>query len=304
MLNKVKFLFFGNYFYGICAVSLSIEASLQQGLIINTALYYIILFLGTVLFYTYAYAHINEPNSNNIRTRWYSKHFNSIKIRQIIRVVLIIIFSIYYINEKISIPYFFHFLENKKSLLVFITFPITGLLYYGISSTGLSKYNIRSIGWLKPILIGFTWAGIVTIYPSIFSSAEQQNIFSLNTIHYLLFIKNMMFITVLCIMFDIKDYASDYNKSLKTFVVHFGLRNTIFYILIPLSALGLSTFLVYGASHHFSILKLIINTLPFILLIQTAYSMKARKSIFYYLIVIDGLMLVKAICGSLAMIYF
>jgi hypothetical protein len=36
-------------------------------------------------------------------------------------------------------------------------------------------------------------------------------------------------------MFDIKDYAADHNHQLKTFVVRYGLRKTIFYILIPLT---------------------------------------------------------------------
>jgi hypothetical protein len=43
--------------------------------------------------------------------------------------------------------------------------------------------------------------------------------------------------------------------------------------------------------------------IPFVALIAVAYSMHRRKSIFYYLIVIDGLMLVKALCGITAMTF-
>jgi 4-hydroxybenzoate polyprenyltransferase len=111
-----------------------------------------------------------------------------------------------------------------------------------------------------------------------------------------------MFISVLGIMFDIKDYAADHNRQLKTFVVHLGLRKTIFYILLPLCGIGLGTFLFYAFAHHFLLLRIVFNTIPFILLIFVAYSMSKRKSILYYLAVIDGLMLVKAICGSLGMI--
>jgi hypothetical protein len=35
-----------------------------------------------------------------------------------------------------------------------------------------------------------------------------------------------------------------------------------------------------------------------------AYSLSRRRPIIYYLVIIDGLMLVKAICGSVAMIWF
>ncbi len=106
-----------------------------------------------------------------------------------------------------------------------------------------------------------------------------------------------MYITMLCIMFDIKDYAADHNHQLKTFVVRYGLRKTIFYILIPLTLVGLGTFLMYALLRNFPLLRILINTIPFILLIIVAYSMHRRKSILYYLAIIDGLMLAKAVCG-------
>lgn len=110
-----------------------------------------------------------------------------------------------------------------------------------------------------------------------------------------------MYITMLCIMFDIKDYAADHNHHLKTFVVRLGLRKTIFYILIPLTIIGLGTFIVYAVLRDFPVLRILINTIPFILLIIVAYSMHRRKSILYYLAIIDGLMLAKAICGIIGM---
>jgi hypothetical protein len=105
-------------------------------------------------------------------------------------------------------------------------------------------------------------------------------------------------------MFDIKDYAADSNKQVKTFVVNNGLRKTIFNIILPLSMLGLTSFIIYALNMNFSNMKILINTIPFVLLLMVAYSMYRRQSIFYYLAIIDGLMLVKGCCGSLAMIFF
>jgi len=116
-----------------------------------------------------------------------------------------------------------------------------------------------------------------------------------------LFIKTFMFCTVNAIMFDIKDYAEDANRMLKTFVVRFGLRNTIFQILIPLLLIGVLSMLVFAHYRHFGIVPLLINILPFALSLVVAYSMHKRQNILYYLIVIDGLLLVKAICGIVAM---
>jgi len=160
------------------------------------------------------------------------------------------------------------------------------------------------IGWLKPFFIGFTWAGFVTIYPVLLYNIEELRDFDPEFRNWLLFVKNFMFVSVLCILFDIKDYATDANKELKTFVVKTGLRKTIFYIIIPLSAVGLGAFMLYATSHHFSLFKILLNTIPFILLIAVAYSLSRRRPIIYYLAIIDGLMLVKAICGSIAMVWF
>jgi hypothetical protein len=60
---------------------------------------------------------------------------------------------------------------------------------------------------------------------------------------------------------------------------------------------------VYAMARHFSLVKIWLNVVPFLLLIIVAYSLHRRKSIFYYLIVIDGLMLIKAIFGMVAMLF-
>jgi hypothetical protein len=188
-------------------------------------------------------------------------------------------------------------------LLIFL-FPVVSLLYYGVDNKFFGKFKLRNIGWLKPFIIGFTWAGLANVYPVLYYCIDKGIHFDMTLVGVFLFIKNFMFITILCIMFDIKDYAMDYNAEIKTVVVKLGLRRTIFYFIIPLCFIGLGSFLVYALFHHFSTLKILINTVPFILIITVAYSMYSRRSIFYYLIIIDGLMLVKALCGITAMTFF
>ncbi len=188
-------------------------------------------------------------------------------------------------------------------LLLFI-FPVTALLYYGFNHSKLGRFSLRNSGWLKPFIIGFAWAGLVTVYPVLYYLIDHGQVFQPTLVDGWFFIKNFMFITVLCIMFDIKDYAVDYNCQLKTFVVKAGLRKTIFYIIIPLCVIGLASFILFAVANHFHPMKIGLNIIPFVALIRVAWSMHQRKSILYYLFIIDGLMLVKALCGSLAMIYF
>jgi hypothetical protein len=291
-------IFFSNYFYGICAVALSIEAALQQRFPLNNVLYFGLIFFTTVLYYTFPYIR-KSGLSTNPRTDWYTKNYELMRWQQVtITGILIIsgaLFAINYSDQLLSI--------TAIQWLLILIFPATGVLYYGIGSLS-GNYNIRQIGWLKPFIIGFTWAGLVTIYPVLFFNIMQMRDYEFTSVGTLLFLKNFMFITVLCIMFDIKDYASDCFFSLKTFVVSYGLKKTIFQILLPLSVIGLITFIGYAVTHHFHVMRIVFNVLPFILLFIVGYSLRKRRTLLYYLTIVDGLMLAKAICGTIAIKYF
>ena len=297
--SLIELIFFGNYFYGFCAVALSIEAALQQRMPLNGFGYFFLVFAVTVLYYSYPYIRKNSSVSTNPRTNWYSKHYRLMWWNQlIISVILILALVLFLFNYWKEI----RDMSLLQWVLVFI-FPAVAFLYYGLHFI-LGKYNLRNIGWLKPFVIGFTWAGLVTIYPVLYYDITHGLASQANWVPVLLFVKNLMFITVLCIMFDIKDYGSDYFTRLRTFVVKVGLRKTIFYILLPLSLAGLGSFIYYAISQGFHPAKLLLNTIPFILLIGAGWSLRRRRSLLYYLVIIDGLMIVKALCGSIAMIYF
>jgi 4-hydroxybenzoate polyprenyltransferase len=296
-----KSIFFGNFFYGLCAVALAIESSLQQKIPLNTFSFYLLLLTATLLYYNLAFSKIDENSrEENPRVNWHQKHYRILRIMQ----VLYLLFFIYLAFEPLrllilKLPYL-----SRIEFVLLLLFPFASVLYYGINTSYFKTGNLRKIGWLKPFIIGFTWAGVVGLLPQLFYQLSQNTPYQLNTVAILLFLKNFMFISVLSIMFDIKDYARDYNFELKTFVVKFGLRKTIFFILIPLLLLGWLTFVVYGFLHGFSWMRIFLNTLPFLFCIAVALELKKRKSIYFYLIIIDGLMLVKALCGSIAVLYF
>lgn len=297
--NLLKFIFFGNYFYGICAIALSVEASMQQEFPLNSVFYYLLVFAFTVLYYTKAYITDNAHNSSNVRTVWYATNNKLIYYCQLALYLLAAVCGIILFPLK-EIAFI-----TVQQWLIIAFFPAAALMYYGIENNKYTRaFNLRNIGWLKPFMIGLVWAGLVTVYPVLYYCIVHKISYNITGVKVFLFIKNFMFVTVLCILFDIKDYATDHNYRLKTFVVKSGLRKTIFSIVIPLSIIGLGSFLIYAVIRHFSIMKILINTIPFILLILVAYSLHNRRSIFYYLVIIDGLMLVKAMCGTIAMIFF
>lgn len=178
--------------------------------------------------------------------------------------------------------------------LLLLSIPLAAALYYGMWT---HAPHLRNIGWLKPFLIGYVWAGAVGLFPISFLMTEEKVQAVPNGLMLWLFLKNWMFCAVNAILFDLKDYADDANKEIKTFVVRVGIRKTIFLIIIPLLLTGFISFLLFASYHHFHMAVILVNTIPFLLLIYIAFTMQQRKGILYYLIVIDGVLLVKACCG-------
>jgi len=296
--NLLEYIFFSNYFYGVCAVALSIEASLQQRFPLNGVLYFGLIFIITTLYYVYPYVRKTKL-SNNPRTNWYTRNYTLMRWHQVLFTIIIAMAATLFI---IKYTYLIKEISPVQWILIMV-FPTTGVFYYGLNFL-LKGFTLRKIGWLKPFIIGFTWAGFVTVYPVLFHDIINGDEYDFNWVSGLLFLKNLMFIAVLCIMFDIKDYASDCLCSLKTFVVDHGLRKTIFKILLPLSVIGLVIFICYALLHQFHPVKIILNIIPFLLMIVVAYSLHKRRSLLYYLSIVDGLMLAKAICGTIAIKYF
>ena len=54
---------------------------------------------------------------------------------------------------------------------------------------------------------------------------------------------------------------------------------------------------VHGATHGFSFMKLLLNSIPFLALLAVIHALRKRRSVLYYLAVVDGLLLLKALCG-------
>ncbi len=275
---------------------LSFEAVLQQKLRFPPITYFCFIFCLTVVYYTKAYLSETVHSKANERTIWYvnnkNKNFNS----QIYLTVFSAVFAVFLLPNILSELK----LLNEKDYVFIAIFPIVSILYYGFTA----KFSLRQTHWLKPFIIGFVWSGLVTLAPLFYNQLQSEQHLSISFYNGLLFIKNLMFIAVLSIMFDIKDYATDYNQQLKTFVVSFGLRKTIFLILIPLTLLGIISFLMFAFNYNFTWQRILVNIIPFVSLIIVAYSMHQRRSIFYYLFIIDGLMILKSFCGIFAAIYF
>ncbi|WP_442587876.1 hypothetical protein ACSBL2_17675 [Pedobacter sp. AW31-3R] len=309
-LKLIKFIFFGNYFIGLLAVALTVEATLQLQMPFNSMSYYAMLFIAPIVYYTYAYmGATNSRFSSNPRTQWYATHQGFIRWSQLVLTAitgLLVLYSVIrYYPGILHLPLYYW-------ITIFVLLAVA-VLYYGLVPVFFFNLNLRNTGWLKPFVIGFVWAATVNLLPLIVLKIERFDGVTTatglehgaavpeNAIWVFLFIKNWMFCTVNAIMFDMKDYAIDSNSQLKTFVVRIGLKKTIFYVLIPLLITGMFSLLIFAWYNNFAVLRIVLNLIPFVLTATVAWSMNKRKKIFYYLIVIDGLILLKALCGIAAM---
>ena len=277
-------------------MALSIESNLQQGLSLNHPLYYLFIFTASVFYYTQAYTTETNSNPTNERAKWYIDWQKAIRISQstlgILSIATALILITNFIRPLLAL--------NLFAFCCCLIFPIMAFLYYGSISPTHSTHILRNIGWLKPFVIGFVWTGVVVLYPNIFHSIETSTPFQISTNAYWLFLSNFLFITVLCILFDIKDHIADHNSQIKTFVVKFGLKKTGYSILFPMILLGYLCGILFFINVGFSMVQVLINSIPFGLLVIVTWSMQRKQTILYYLAIIDGLMMVKAVCGIIS----
>lgn len=301
MLKKLTDIFFyGNFFAGLCAVMLCIETNMQHGFALNGIHFYTIIFLGTAWYYTYTYVK-NLPNELlDDRIIWYKKNTSSLKQTQNILLIFLIADIVFFV-----IKYEASFIKMASIQYgqIFL-FPLAALTYTFNLLPFPEIKKLRRIGWLKPFIVGFVWSGFVSVYPIIFYQIQTNignEIFAMPS--GLLWLKNFMFISTLCVMFDLKDFEIDKKDGLKTFAVQFGVSNTIKYIIIPLVIICIAAFIIFVEQNHFPYQRILLNIIPYLFLILISFALlKKKRKIIYYLFVIDGLMILKAICGILGML--
>jgi len=290
----IRFTFFGNYFIGLLAIALTVEATLQLRVPFNSFTYYILIFCAPVVYYTHAYMGATRySRSANPRVAWFIRHQHflrwSQRILSFITLCAFLSLFVQHLNAILQLPWIYW------AGVLFIL--LVSFLYYGLLPAYFFNLNLRNTGWLKPFIIGFIWACTANVIPLILLKIESGVAFPASEFWLWLFVKNWMFCTVNAIMFDIKDYEIDANKELKTFVVQFGIHKTIFFILLPLLIIGMFSLLAFTSYEHIPLKQVLLNFIPFVLTLIVAFSLNLKKPILYYLIVIDGLILFKAACG-------
>ena len=290
--------FFGNYFYAVCIAALCIASFAQLGQIQIPVLFVTLAAAATVYYYNHSYLLESIDDAPNQRTIWVREHAGQIKKIQ----KLLFVFLVVGCSYELFLLFPGIHLMDIDDILYCCLIGLGSFLYY-LDTKKYPYLNLRSYGLLKPVVIGCIWAGVGVYAPYLYLKLSQQQHVSMSHLP-ILFVSNALYITVIAVMFDIKDFESDANKQMKTLVVRMGLTKTINWFVVPLGALILMATLRYSYLHQFTGYQILLNTIPLILLISVSYQMHQRKSILYYLAIIDGLIVVKAACGLIATLLF
>ena len=286
-------LLWSNHFYGIAAGLLCIETTLTLLKKPPSLLLITFIYLSTVVYYTYAYFDEIKTGIYNERSQWYLQNKKYLKIRQLILMIICFYLAFF----KLHLIEIFFSLTIGLQLILLITSLLALLYYYPIFL--LKNIQLRNKGFLKSISIAWVWLVVTCILPILVLSNGQSNF---NPIHYatiLYLLQQFLFIFILAILFDIKDLNRDQDEHVKTVVVKYGIKPAIDKFIIPLLVMYLlvSLFLFFNLMPPFAYL-----ILPFIiafLLVQVTYLIQKRTAIHENILLIDGLIIVKAIMGIL-----
>lgn len=300
-MNKfIRVFFYGNIFLGICAVALCVETNLLTNISLNVFPFYLLIFFCTCMYYTMIYVRSAGAKNYNERTVWYRN--NLVVIRKTLKITLFVVitFVLFLVWKNIHTL----LLLPLSQCLLIISLPLIAG-WYTFSPIFFNLKNIRQIGWIKPFVVGLTWSGWVTIYPILISKVQShQAAISIILPYLLLWLQNFLFFTVVAIIFDIKDYRTDFYHHLKTYPVILGIRKTFRLIIIPGIFLNLFVFFLFQRQEKFSSIQTILQLIPHLLLILVLVKHKQQKRLLYYLVAVDGLLFAKALCGIISIIFF
>ncbi len=301
MRNIIPLIFYGNLFYGLCAIVLCLDTNLQHHLPPNGPHFYFLTFSITVLYYSRIYFKTRLSTTDDKRSLWYIKYQNI--IRPALIVLLVLVFA-----DAIVVIFKFRNSAGNAPLtdwMLLLLTPLVGFFYTYKRFAFWQIKQLRAIGWLKPFFIGFAWSGLVTVYPIFFrqlqSGIEKQQFMLPSGFFWL---QNFLFISALAIVFDIKDYASDIRYGLKTYPALLGIQKTLGLVVLPITLLSLAVLFLHQQQMHLSLEQSMIQTIPYVFLLIIIPFLAHQRSILFYLAFIDGLMLTKGLCGMISILFF
>ena len=261
----IKTLVYANVFVAICSLAQVYFTTrlfhLPHDFKNNSYLLFIL--LSTFLQYNVQRGYMINPQNNfSERSLWLIKHKKTLFISVGVALVCVM------------------FLCNNlswTSIGIMIGAEVISTLYY------LPPFNLRRHGYIKPFLISMVWAVSCCLVPLI-----ENHLLTTHTIWFL--VSQFCFISVLCLLFDIKDGENDYLSGVNTYVNKFGIKITKAICLVFV-AIGFTSFYLFNNEPPFLISSIILR----VFVLATVLFTNEKKHPFYFYLWVDGLLIVQTI---------
>lgn len=258
-----KVLVYANVFIAICALAQVLLTYVVFCIPVDfkNNSYLLFVFLSTYLQYNVQRGYlINANNVQTDRSQWLIKH----KKKLFISIAASLIIVLFLCN---SLSY--------TSIAIMVGAEVLSTFYY------LPPFNLRKQGYIKPFLVSSIWVISCCLVPLI-----ENNILTTNNMWFLL--SQFFFITVLCLLFDLKDATDDFLNGVNTYANKFGELKTKLFSFMILVLAG-TCFYLYTKNSTLLLFTGVLYTITAI----TIFISNEKKHSFYYYLWIDGLMLIQ-----------
>ncbi len=267
-MKWLYYIFSHSFFVAFCAVALSLQSCQFLQIQVSASLSFFI-FFATINAYNF-YWFFSKYNFDEIRGQ-----LNPILKENALSVFLFIS----------SLVYIVVFLIVNQHLLgvTTISFLLSIIYALPIILKQLAK-RLQAFGFLKTILLAFTWAFVTVVLPVQFSGIYHSNTVLLLLLH------RFLFMFLLCIIFDARDAKIDAIKNLHSIATFVNTK-----ILHIIFCSALIAFLVLSNTINLSLLQSKFNFVTWFIssVVLVLYYLSARKKrgYFYYYFLVDGCMI-------------
>jgi 4-hydroxybenzoate polyprenyltransferase len=295
----LRFIVYSNLFIASCALALTYETFYLLQLPPSLNWYLLLIFLCTVFVYSLHYFVKSKKDKTDSRLNWCRKNKKLL--------LSIILCSLLFITGGVVWHYKMIFIKdghfNISNLAWFIFIPLLAL-GYSYPIIPLNKKSLRQVGWLKMASLSFIWSFTTVVLPVLMLPGNNYASNGYEFV-WIVFIHRFFFIASLGFLFNVNDYEEDKKDGIKTIAVMLGSEKSLKYgkwVVLLLNVPASLLIWNYFALHHFDFLGA--TLIPVLLLFVLYQRFTASKDEAGFVLLHDGLMILKALLLIFAVLTF
>lgn len=286
--NFSHYLVYSNIFIGCCATALAAETFVLLQLPPSLNWYLLLLGCCTLFVYCLHYYVKIKKDKTDSRLQWCRQHSNLLLLLMTGSALAIGGGVVWHFNSI----FLRHGHINWNNLAWFIIVPLLAL-GYSHPLNPWNKKSLRQTGWLKLVLLSFTWSFTTTVLPVLMLVTDHTPpVYPL----LVLFIHRFFFIASLCVLFNIGDYEEDKADGVHTIAVLLGPAQTLqkgkrlTLLLNTACTIWLITsFGLYAPVYYLAL------GIPVVLVYLSFQYFRSPEEEAFFVLRYDGLMIVKAL---------